>query len=182
MFVVLAVFLIVHAGSNNTLSVFTTKYTPPGFRGLTGVIAGSVYTILAFGGFEGAAPLAEEAKNPRRIIPRADPAGHPGHRRCCTCSPPTPWTSRTGPRSSTTSPPAPGPRPGRAWPGRCTASFWFFVFLAIVNSTIANANAGVNVSTRTAYAMGRIGAFPRFLAQVHPKHRSPVAGHPDRAS
>jgi amino acid transporter len=30
------------------------------------------------------------------------------------------------------------------------------------------------VSSRTAYAMGRIGAFPRFLAQVHPKHRSPV--------
>jgi hypothetical protein len=28
-------------------------------------------------------------------------------------------------------------------------AFWFFVFLAIVNSTIANANAGANVSTRT---------------------------------
>ena len=27
-FLVLAVFLVVHAGSNNTLSVFTTKYTP----------------------------------------------------------------------------------------------------------------------------------------------------------
>jgi amino acid transporter len=52
--------------------------------------------------------------------------------------------------------------------------FWLFVFLAIVNSTIANANAGVNVSTRTAYAMGRISAFPHFLARVHPKHRSPV--------
>jgi amino acid transporter len=52
--------------------------------------------------------------------------------------------------------------------------FWFFVFLAIVNSTIANANAGVNVSSRTAYAMGRIGAFPRFLATINPRHRSPV--------
>src|SRR6202035_2160559 len=53
--------------------------------------------------------------------------------------------------------------------------FWFFVFLAIVNSTIANANAGVNVSSRTAYAMGRIGAFPRFFELINPKHRSPVA-------
>ena len=52
--------------------------------------------------------------------------------------------------------------------------FWLFVFLAIVNSTIANANAGVNIASRTAYAMGRIGAFPRLLAQVHPRHRSPV--------
>ena len=68
-FAVLAVFFVVHAGSHNTLSVFTTKYTPPGFRGISGVIGGSVYTILAFGGFEGAAPLAEEARNPRRTIP-----------------------------------------------------------------------------------------------------------------
>jgi amino acid transporter len=51
--------------------------------------------------------------------------------------------------------------------------FWFFVFLAIVNSTIANANAGVNVSSRTAYAMGRIGAFPHFFARVHHRHSSP---------
>jgi len=64
-FLVLAVFLVVHAGSNNTLSVFTTKYTTPGFHGISGVIAGSVFTILAFGGFEGAAPLAEETRDLR---------------------------------------------------------------------------------------------------------------------
>jgi amino acid transporter len=172
-FVVLAVFLIVHAGSANTASVFTTKYTPSTFRGITGVIAGSVYTILAFGGFEGAAPLAEEARNPRRTIPRAiliatlligvlyvfttyavDVAYGPAQFHN--------FTTGTGAAS---------------WVGMARSLyglFWFFVFLAIVNSTIANANAGVNVSTRTAYAMGRINAFPRFLAQVHPKHHSPV--------
>jgi amino acid transporter len=173
-FLVLAVFFIFHAGSNNTLSVFTTKYTPAGqFHGLTGVIAGSVYTILAFGGFEGAAPLAEEAKNPRRIIPRAillatlcigalyvfttyavDVAYGPTQFHN--------FTTGTGAAS---------------WEGMARSLygiFWLFVFLAIVNSTIANANAGVNVSTRTAYAMGRINAFPHFLARVHPKHRSPV--------
>jgi amino acid transporter len=172
-FVVLAVFLIVHAGSANTASVFTTKYTPSTFRGITGVIAGSVYTILAFGGFEGAAPLAEEARNPRRTIPRAiliatlligvlyvfttyavDVAYGPAQFHN--------FTTGTGAAS---------------WVGMARSLyglFWFFVFLAIVNSTIANANAGVNVSTRTAYAMGRINAFPRFLAQVHPKYHSPV--------
>jgi amino acid transporter len=173
-FVVLAVFLLFHAGSHNTASVFTTKYTPPGFHGISGVIAGSVYTILAFGGFEGAAPLAEEAKEPRKTIPRAvmlatlligvlyvfttyavDVAYGPGKF--------STFTTGTGAAS---------------WEGLARSLyglFWFFVFLAIVNSTIANANAGVNVSSRTAYAMGRIGAFPRFLAQVNPKHHSPVA-------
>jgi amino acid transporter len=173
-FLVLAVFFIFHAGSNNTLSVFTTQYTPAGqFHGLTGVIAGSVYTILAFGGFEGAAPLAEEARNPRRTIPRAillatlgigalyvfttyavDVAYGPAQFHN--------FTTGTGAAS---------------WEGMARSLygiFWLFVFLAIVNSTIANANAGVNVSTRTAYAMGRIGAFPHFLARVHPKYRSPV--------
>src|SRR6266566_4444902 len=171
-FLVLAIFFVFHAGSANTLSVFTTKYTPPAFRGIAGVIGGSVYTILAFGGFEGAAPLAEEAKNPRRTIPRAimlatlligllyvfttyavDVAYGPAKFGTFSATEPNSWEGLA-----------------RSLYGL----FWFFVFLAIVNSTIANANAGVNVSSRTAYAMGRIGAFPRFLAQVHPKHRSPA--------
>jgi amino acid transporter len=51
---------------------------------------------------------------------------------------------------------------------------WFFVFLAIVNSTIANSNAGVNVGSRLSFAMGRVGAFPSFFAVVNHRHRSPV--------
>jgi amino acid transporter len=169
-FLVLAVFLLVHAGGHNSGQVFTTHYSP---TGLTGVIGGSVFTLLAFGGFEGAAPLAEETRDPRRTIQRAvllatlligvlyvfttyavdvafGPKGFAA------------FASQTG---------------NASWEGLARwlyGLFWFFVFLAIVNSTIANANAGVNVSTRTAYAMGRIGAFPRFLAIVSPRHRSPV--------
>ncbi len=169
-FLVLAVFLLVHAGGHNSGQVFTTHYSP---TGLTGVIGGSVFTLLAFRGFEGAAPLAEETRDPRRTIQRAvllatlliavlyvfttyavdvafGPKGFAA------------FASQTG---------------NASWEGLARwlyGLFWFFVFLAIVNSTIANANAGVNVSTRTAYAMGRIGAFPRFLAIVSPRHRSPV--------
>src|SRR5580700_4976090 len=169
-FLVLAVFLVVHAGGHNTGQVFTTHYSP---TGLTGVIGGSVFTLLAFGGFEGAAPLAEEARNPRRTIQRAvllatlligllyvfttyavdvayGPKGFAA------------FATQTG---------------NASWEGLARSLyglFWFFVFLAIVNSTIANANAGVNVSSRTAYAMGRIGAFPHFLALVSARHRSPV--------
>jgi len=171
-FLVLAVFFIVHAGHHNTASVFGTGYTPKGYRGISGVIAGSVYSVLAFGGFEGAAPLAEEARNPRRTIPRAvllatvcigvlyvfttyaasvafGPAGFDGF-------------GSSGPAS---------------WEGMARTLyglFWFFVFLAIVNSTVANANAGFNVASRTGYAMGRIGAFPHLAARVHSRHRSPV--------
>jgi amino acid transporter len=150
----------VHAGGRNTGEVFTTHCSK---TGLTGVIGGSVFTLLAFGGFEGAAPLAEEARNPRRTIQRAvllyvfttyaadvayGPKGFAA------------FYTETG---------------NASWEGLARTLyglFWFFVFLAIVNSTIANANAGVNVSTRTAYAMGRIGALPHFLALVSVRHRS----------
>src|SRR5581483_8081987 len=170
-FVVLAVFLVVHAGSNNTVAVFGTKYTPPDHRGISGVFAGSVYTILAFGGFEGAAPLAEEARDPRRTIRRAvigatlligalyvfttyavDVAFGPAKFAGFTGAGPDSWEGLA-----------------RSLYGL----FWFFVFLAIVNSTIANANAGVNVASRTAYAMGRIGAFPYWFARVNLRHHSP---------
>ena len=68
-FAALAVTLIFQAGDANTLAVFGTGFADvEGFAGLSGVIAGSVYTILAFIGFEAAAPLAEEAKDPRRTI------------------------------------------------------------------------------------------------------------------
>ncbi|MHB8395073.1 MAG: APC family permease [Candidatus Dormibacteria bacterium] len=173
-FVVLAVLFVVKAGHANTLGVFTTKFTPVHFRGLSGIIAGSVFTILAFGGFEGAAPLAEEAKDPRKTIRRAVLGATLGvgliyvfttYAADVVFGP-----SHFGSFSSAGA---------SSWQGIATASygiFWLFVFLAIVNSTIANSNAGVNVSTRTAYAMGRIGAFPRFFASVHPRHRTPQYG------
>jgi amino acid transporter len=172
-FLVLAVFFVVHASGHNTGSVFGTGYTTSSYHGIKGVIAGSVFTILAFGGFEGAAPLAEEARNPRRTIRRAvllatlligmlyvfttyavDVAFGPA--KFAT------FTTGTGSAS---------------WEGMARSLygiFWFFVFLAIVNSTIANANAGFNVASRTGFAMGRIGALPRQLAVLNVKHRSPL--------
>ena len=36
------------------------------------------------------------------------------------------------------------------------AGGWVLIFLAIVNSTIANSNAGSNAATRTMFAMGRV--------------------------
>lgn len=43
----------------------------PGFNGWTGLGFGMVFCILSFGGFEGAATLGEETRNPRRNIPIA---------------------------------------------------------------------------------------------------------------
>src|SRR5438270_1154318 len=68
-FVALALTLITAAGGNNTLSVFAPN--TGNTKGFGSVFPGMIYAILAFIGFEASAPLAEEARDPRRTIPRA---------------------------------------------------------------------------------------------------------------
>jgi amino acid transporter len=170
-FVILAILFIINAGSNNDLSVFTTAHTPDTYKGLTGIIAGSIYTVLAFAGFEAAAPLAEETRNPKRNIRLAVVGATIGIGIIYIV---TTYAVdiRFGPDKFGTFTGA----GANSWQGVAKASygiFWVLVFLAVVNSTIANANAGSNVSTRMAFALGRVRMLPRLLSTVHPRYRSP---------
>ncbi|MEU0251607.1 APC family permease [Streptomyces sp. NPDC006184] len=173
-FLVFALLLIGRAGSANTLSVFGTSHTADGYPGAAGVFAGSVYTVLAFSGFEAAAPLAEETRDPRRTMHRAVLGAAFGIGVFYVLTTYA-MTVSFGPDRFATF----GASGGASWEGVARASyglFWVLVFLAVVNSTIANANACANVSTRTAFALARIRVLPRLLATLHPRHRSPVAG------
>ena len=171
-FTLLALWLIVKA-DHNSLSVFGTKFaTVKGFTGISGVIAGSVYTILAFIGFEAAAPLAEEARDPRRTIGQAvvfSCIGIGAFYVLTTYA----ATAFFGPARFAA---FPAFRGGNPWDGLARLAWgagWVLVFLAIANSAIANANAGSNAATRTLFSMGRIRLLPRALAQVHPRWKSP---------
>jgi amino acid transporter len=68
-FLILAVAAIVYAGaSHNTAHYFSTSASPTGF---SGVGLGVVFGILSFIGFDAAATLGEETRNPRRNVPLA---------------------------------------------------------------------------------------------------------------
>src|SRR3954447_8430520 len=68
-FLVLAVAAIVSAGSaHNTPAYFSPSSAPTGFAG---VGLGVVFGILSFIGFDAAATLGEETRNPRRNVPLA---------------------------------------------------------------------------------------------------------------
>ena len=177
--VALAITLIVAAGSNNTLNVFS-PYT--GNRsGWGAVFAGMVYTVLAFIGFEASAPLGEEAKDPQRTIPRAV---------ILSClligffyvvcyyaatvyfGPDKMADSKVGFFAFNGNDP---------WDG-LASKVWgplsILVLLAILNSSLAGANAGANAATRVGYALGRVGILPRTLARIHARFRTPsVAIH-----
>lgn len=164
---------LIAKAKDNTLAVFGTKFANvKGFTGFSGVVAGSVYSILAFIGFEAAAPLAEEARDPKRTIRQAVIYSCIGIGLFYVF---TTYAATVyfGPEKMGGFAAFGG---GNPWDGLARAVWgagWVLVFLAIVNSAIANANAGANATTRTWYAMARIRLLPPALAAVHPKYKSP---------
>jgi amino acid transporter len=169
----LAVTLIFQAGGDNTLAVFGTGSADvEGFAGLSGVIAGSVYTILAFIGFEAAAPLAEEARDPRRTIRLAVIYSCLGIGLFYVLTTYA-ATVTFGPDRFAGFPKSGGGNPWDALARGAWGAGWVLVFLAIANSAIANANASANAATRTWFALGRIRVLPRPLEHVNPRWRSP---------
>jgi amino acid transporter len=175
-FLVLAIVLVVKAGNANTLAVFTPHFAnAKGFSGWSGVFAGAVGALLAFSGFEAAAPLAEETKEPRKNIPRAIMGATIGIGVLYVFTTYA-ATVAYGPGKFSTFATW---NNGVPWDGLAhgvSFIFWILVLFAIVNSTLANANSGANVFTRTAYAMGRIGVFPRAFANLHPRFKTPQFG------
>ena len=172
-FAALGLWLIVKAGESNTLSVFTTSHANvEGFEGLSGVFAGSIYTILAFIGFEAAAPLAEEARDARRTVRQAVIYS------CLLIGFFYVFTTYAatvffGPDQMAGFAAAGEGNPWDMLARTVWGAGWVLAFLAIQNSAIANSNAAANASTRTWFAMGRIGLLPRGLAATHPRYRSP---------
>src|SRR5437660_4544247 len=173
-FVALALTLIIAAGGNNTLSVFAAN--TGNAKGFGSVFPGMIYAILAFIGFEAAAPLAEEARDPRRTIPRAVilSALVIGlfYLFCYYAA-----TVYFGPSKMA------DPKNGFAlfnnsdpWSGMAQAVWGpglIIVILAVLNSAIANSNAGANAATRVGYALARIGLLPSGLRRIHPRFRTP---------
>jgi amino acid transporter len=171
--IALSLTLIVSAGSRNTLSVFTTHYaTVPGFTGLSGIIAGSVYGVLAFIGFDAAAPLAEETRNPTRNVGRAVVGSCllVGLFYVLTTYAATVYF---GPRRFSGFFTAGG---GNPWNLMATAVWgvgWVFLFIAFLNSNAACANGGGCAATRCLWAMGRIRVIPRAFGRTQPRFKSP---------
>lgn len=175
-FVALSLTLIVKAGSHNTISVFGTHYANnPSYRGISGVIAGSVFTILAFIGFEEAAPIAEEAHNPRRAIQRAIIFSCLGIGIFYVLNT---YASSVfyGPGRMTGFVNAGNSNP---WQNLLARQAWgaigfLIVFLALINSVIANQNAANNSSTRTMFSMGRILLLPGIFGELTRRRNSPL--------
>jgi amino acid transporter len=135
-----------------------------------GVFRGMVFAILAFIGFEAAAPLGEEAKHPRRSVPIAvvGSALLIGlFYILCSYA----WVFGAGFNNFVTQ--ATGADPWRNLGKVFWSTGWIIVFLAICNSIAANSNAGVNAATRVFYALARNRLAPAPLGRTHPQFKTP---------
>jgi len=171
--VVMSVWMIYVSGGTNSLSLFTTSHANiPGFEGINGVIAASVYGFLAFIGFEAAAPLAEETQNPRRNVPRAVVLS------CLLIGlfyVLTAYSSTVyfGPDKMANFMSYNG---GNAWIGLAKTLWgngWIVLVVVLMISSFACMNAAALAATRSMWAMGRSGTIPSFFGRVHPRWRSP---------
>jgi 3-deoxy-D-arabino-heptulosonate 7-phosphate (DAHP) synthase class II/amino acid transporter len=171
--VALSMTLIVKAGAHNTLSVFTTRYaTIPGFRGIPGIIAGSVYGLLAFAGFDAAAPLAEETKNPRRNVGWAIVGS------CLTVGffyllTTYAATVFFGPAKFAGFYTAGGGNPWNLLATTVWGTGWVALFIALLNSNAASANSAGCAGSRYVWALGRSRVLPGVLGRTHPRWGSP---------
>ena len=136
----------------------------------SGVFKGMVFAILAFIGFEAAAPLGEEARHPRRTVPRAvlGSAIVIGlfYVLCAYA-----WVFGAGFDRFVEQ--ATGADPWRDLGKVFWSTGWILVFLAICNSIVANSNAAVNAATRVFYALARNGLAPPQLGRTHPEFKTP---------
>jgi amino acid transporter len=174
-FGVLSIWLIFAAGSRNTLEVFGSRFANiPHHIGIGGIIVGMIFTVLALGGFEAAAPLAEEARAPRRTIGRAVLIALLVVAAVELLSIYA-VTVYYGPSKMLRFSQI-GGGIGANWEALAAKVWsvgWVLVLIAVLNSCLANANAGSNAATRTIYAFGRIRVLTQVTALVHPRWKSP---------
>jgi amino acid transporter len=173
-FLALALTLAGKASSHNTLSVFTTGAGHG--VGIGAVFAGMIFGILAFVGFDAAAPVAEEAREPRKTIPRAlvwSVVITGVFFTFCFYAATVYW----GPGAiNSGSHPFISLNGGDPFDGVASmvwGSAWILVLFAIVNSCFASVLGVTNGAVRIGFALGRVHVFPRQAADIHPKYHTP---------
>ena len=172
-FVVLSVWLIVKAGHANTVSVFTMHYaTIKGYQGSAGLFAALVFVYLSFTGFEGAAPLAEETEHPRKAVRLAliFSVVAVGIFFLLTTYASTVYF---GPNRMAGFLSYGSGNPWTAIARQVWGVGWVLIFLALINSCLANTNAGALAGSRILYSMGRIRILPSAFSRVHHRWKSP---------
>jgi amino acid transporter len=167
----LAVIVLAKGGDSG---VTLEPLNPSNLPSTHGLFLAVVFAFTGFIGFEAAAVLGEEAADPRRAIPRA----------ILTASVVAvvwyvfiTWTMSVGFGVANAGKWAQDVAPLDTLANRYSGT-WLSVLvdIAVITSAFIASLAGVHLTARTFYAMGREGGLPRVFAWTHPRWRTPWVG------
>ena len=144
----------------------------PSVTSAHGLFLGVVFSIFLFTGWEGAATVAEETRNPRKLIPRALIGSIAI---CGVLLSVASWGMLVGwgvDRLASFNASSELP------PFILAKHYWgaggVFLLLAVLNSVIVICLASTIVITRMTYALARAGIAPAWFGELHPRYRSPA--------
>jgi amino acid transporter len=140
--------------------------------GVSGFALAIVFSLQAFTGWDGAAPLAEETADPTRNISRAVIGSIILLGIFLVF---VTWAIILGwGTKSIGTLPTSSELPAIVVSKRVWGPVWWLILIALLNSTFAVTLAVCNIGTRMWYAMARSGSLPRVLDRVHPVYQTPV--------
>ena len=169
--IVVLAFIIVGSGGGPdglTAAPLTPAASPNGFQGL---MSGAIFAALSYVGFEGAATLSEEVREPRRTVPKAiflSVLGVGVLYVFCV------WAEVVGLGIAGTNATQPTATPWNDLAATFAPWMKWLVVVASVSSMFAvmvNSNNGV---VRVLHVMGRENLLPRFLAHIDPRRHTPT--------
>lgn len=148
------------------------SYNPRNIVNFGGFALAVVFSLQAFTGWDGAAPLAEETENPTRNISRAVIGSIillGVFLIFVTWAIIIGWgTNNIGAL------PTSAELPAIVVSKRVWGPVWWLILFALLNSTVAVTMACSNMGSRVWFAMARSGSLPKALTKVHPVYKSPV--------
>jgi amino acid transporter len=147
-------------------------FNPGNITAISGFSLGVVLGVQGLTGWEAAAPLAEETKDPKRNVPRSVMISIVilGVLLVFTY-----WGVITGFGVNNLSAlTGSSDLPGLALAHKLWGDAWWLILLAFMSSVLGACLATANVGTRMWYGMGRNGSFPKLFAKVHPKYKTPT--------
>jgi amino acid transporter len=152
--------------------VSAAGFNPANIGSSSGFFLAIVLSIFAFTGFESAAAVGEESRNPKKLVPTAIAGSLTligAFYVFCAWGLQTGWGTNNL-AALANSPTAPAfVLADRLWHGGS-----LIVLIALVNSGLGVCIACTTSSTRTIFGMARTGALPAPLAKVSKKHGTPV--------
>jgi amino acid transporter len=142
------------------------------FSNAHGLFLGVVFAIFAITGWDAAAPLAEESRDPKRTVPRAVMGSILIMGVFLVL---VSWGQTSGwGTNKLTAFAGSAQLPAFVLGQRYWGGAWWIVLFALFNSAIAVSIACTNASTRFLYGMARAKALPAMLLKVNDKHQTPT--------